>query len=115
MGLFWLENGSKKNDYRWILIYLLETQQSTSQPATIHCAHHKTTTVESAWLLDEERVRDVPEEVRNDNKLDNALRLPPTLKSVLEVIEGSDQGKVFHCYTRKHQHWKKNRRSASDR
>ena len=55
--------------------------------------------LESAWLLDEERVRNVAEGIRNDNKLDNALRLPPSLKSVLEITEGSDQGKIFHCQT----------------
>ena len=27
------------------------------------------------------------------------MRLPPSLKSVLEITEGSDQGKIFHCQT----------------
>lgn len=71
----------------------ITTNQQSISPTT------KPQPLESAWLLDEERVRNIPNEIRNDDKLDNALRLPPSLKSVLEVISGDDQGKVFHCQT----------------
>jgi len=52
-----------------------------------------------AWLLDEERVRDLPKELNKNDEIDNFLRLPPSLNAVLEVISGKDQGKVFRCQT----------------
>jgi pSer/pThr/pTyr-binding forkhead associated (FHA) protein len=55
--------------------------------------------LESAWLLDEERVRELPQERSEQDEIDNALRLPPSLQAVLEVISGDDQGKIFRCQT----------------
>jgi len=52
-----------------------------------------------AWLLDEERVRDLPKERNKNEEIDNFLRLPPSLSAVVEVISGKDEGKVYPCQT----------------
>ena len=55
-------------------------------------------TLEIAWLLDEELLREGQIQ-KSDDQIDNALRLPPSLHAVLEVTSGVDQGKVFRCQT----------------
>ena len=52
-----------------------------------------------AWLLDEERVRDLPKERNKNEEIDNFLRLPPSLNAVVEVISGKDKGNVYRCQT----------------
>jgi pSer/pThr/pTyr-binding forkhead associated (FHA) protein len=54
--------------------------------------------VELAWLLDEELIelKGSPDRTRgNSDIIDQELRLPPGLNAVLEVVAGSDEGKVF--------------------
>ena len=56
--------------------------------------------LEIAWLLDEELVRLSSESTLSaTDVIDNALRVPPSLNAVIEVIAGQDQGKVFRCTT----------------
>ena len=73
---------------------------------TLHITHQKKMSaatktediLEIAWLLDEELLRDDIAQ-NKDNPIDNALRIPPSLNALVEVISGEDQGRVFRCQT----------------
>ena len=73
---------------------------------TLHITNQKKTSttinseniLEIAWLLDEELLREEHLQSK-DTPIDNALRIPPSLNALVEVISGEDQGKVFRCQT----------------
>ena len=72
---------------------------TTEEKAQKTPARSNASRLEIAWLLDEELFLLEKEQPSPANQIDNALRVPPSLKAVLEVISGQDQGKLFHCKT----------------